>query len=76
MNNPRRKELQAIYALISEARYRLECVKGEEEEYRDNMPENLQTSEKYERADEVVGSLEETLDSLDTVLDAIDEAQE
>ena len=33
MNAPRRKELNAIYALIEQARDRLQTVKDDEEEY-------------------------------------------
>ncbi len=73
MNALRRKELNAIYNLITEARDRLEAVK-DEEEYMDNMPENLQGSERYERAEEVVGMLESTIDTLDLALDDIEEA--
>ena len=76
MNEQRRKELNAIYTLIEEARDRLECVKDEEEEYKDNIPENLQGSERYERAEEVVGVLESSLDAINLVLDDIEEAAE
>lgn len=76
MNKPRRKELQAIYDLISEAKERLEAVRDEEEEYKDNMPENLQCSEKYERAEEIVDNLDEAIDELDTILETIEEATE
>lgn len=74
MNKPRRKELQEIHDLLSEIREKLEAVKDEEEGYRDNIPENLQGSERYERAEEVVGGLDEALCDLDTVLDAVEEA--
>lgn len=51
MNKVRRKELQELYDIISEAKDRLEMLHDEEEEYKDNMPENLQSSERYERAE-------------------------
>ena len=52
MNNPRRKKLQAIIDQLEELKSSLEELQEEEEECRDNMPENLQGSERYERADE------------------------
>ncbi len=73
MNKPRRQEIQAIYDLIAEARDRLEMVKNEEEDYKENMPENLQSSERYERAEEVVEELEECLDDFDTILETLEE---
>ena len=51
MNKVRRKELQELYDIISEAKDRLEMLHDEEEEYKDNMPENLQSSERYEKAE-------------------------
>lgn len=41
MNKVRRKELQELYDIISEAKDSLEMLHDEEEEYKDNMPENL-----------------------------------
>ena len=52
----------------------LECLKEEEEEYRDNMPENLQGSERYERADEACDSLDSAYSSLEEAIEYIDEA--
>ena len=49
-------------------------VKDEEEEYKDNMPENLQSSERYTRAEEIVDNLSEALDNLDTVLEYVEDA--
>ena len=58
MNKVRRKELQELYDIISEAKDRLEMLYDEEEEYKDNMPENLQSSERYERAEAAVDALD------------------
>ena len=74
MNDPRRKELQKIHELLAEVCDRLEAVKYEEEEYKDNIPENLQGSERYERAEEVVSTLEDAMYTLNDVLDAVEEA--
>lgn len=48
----------------------------EEEEYKDNMPENLQSSERYEKAEAAVDALGSAVSSLEEVLDYIEEAQE
>ncbi len=47
---------------------------GEQEEYRDNMPENLQGSERYEKADEACDNLRGALDSLEEAINYIEEA--
>ena len=52
MNKIRRKSLQAIIDQLEELKGSLEDLQAEEEEYRDNIPENMQESERYEKADE------------------------
>jgi hypothetical protein len=42
----------------------VESIYSEEEEYRDNMPENLQNSERFNIADEACNNLENALDYL------------
>lgn len=76
MNKIRRKTLQELIDIIAEAKDRLEEVMYEEEEYRDNMPENLQGSERYERAEEACDNLYEAVSSLEDVLDYIETAME
>ena len=48
MNKIRRKNLQAIIDRLEELKGSLEDLQAEEEEYRDNIPENMQESERYE----------------------------
>lgn len=76
MNRIRRKALNDIKDQIEMLRCTLEQLAEEEEEYRDNMPENLQSSERYEKADEACDSLNSALDSLDEAVEHIDEACE
>lgn len=76
MNKQRRKELNEIINKLSELWYDLECLKSKEEECYDNMPENLQYSEKGERIEAAVESLNDALDSIDNAIDSIDEAIE
>lgn len=42
MNANRRKALADVADMLEEAKSKLEDILGEEEEYRDNMPENMQ----------------------------------
>ncbi len=76
MNNARRKELNEALELIYQAQDIINSCKDDEEMYRDNMPENLQGSEKYERADEVIDTLQEAVDGLDEVIGKVEEAAE
>lgn len=90
MNNARRKELNkaieilnTLSAQIYDAKDIVETCRDEEEEYRDNMPENLQGSVKYEmaeiaceRLDEAYDYLEEVEEKIDEILSNIEEASE
>ena len=51
-------------------------LQAEEEEYRDNMPENLQGSERYEAADAAVDNMSSAVDALDEAISSIESAQE
>jgi hypothetical protein len=76
MNRERRKALQDISTQLEELKGCLEDLMEEEEEYRDNIPENLQGSERYERAEEACDNLGSAVDELDTVIEYIEAAME
>jgi prefoldin subunit 5 len=59
------EQLNDIYAEI-------ETVMGEEEEYRDNMPENLQGSDRYSKADEACNYLDEALQDITTAINELE----
>ena len=76
MNKQRKKALQDVQDRLDQIREDLETLTNEEEEYRDNIPENHQGSERFERAEEVCGLLTDALDSLDSALENIEQAAE
>ena len=76
MNKVRRKALDEVISKIEEAKELLENLQAEEEEYRDNMPENLQGSERYEAADAAVDNMSSAVDALDGAISSIESAQE
>lgn len=76
MNKARRKALDEVISKIEEAKELLESLQAEEEEYRDNMPENLQGSERYEAADAAVDNMSSAVDALDEAISSIESAQE
>ena len=61
MNKIRRKAIEEIREQLEELKASLEDLQEEEEEYRDNMPDNLQGSERYEKADEAVSNMEDAV---------------
>lgn len=74
MNKFRRAALREIIDKIADAKDALEMLKDEEEEYRDNMPENLQGSERYQTADEACDALYEAVSQLEEAGDNIETA--
>lgn len=76
MNKARRKALDEVISKIEEAKELLENLQAEEEEYRDNMPENLQGSERYEATDAAVDNMSSAVDALDEAISSIESAQE
>ena len=73
MNNTRRKELQKLLERIEDLKTDLESVKSEEEEYFENIPENLQSSERYDLSERSITSMEDALSSLEDANQSIDE---
>lgn len=76
MNKVRRKTLQDLYNTIADAKDALDEVRDEEECYKDDIPENLRGSQRYERAEAAVNALESAVSSLEEALDYIEEAKE
>ena len=76
MNKQRRNVLAEIRTKLEELYDILEEVKNEEECCKDNMPENLQNTERYERMEEAVDNLESALSSLEEVIEYIENAEE
>jgi flagellar biosynthesis chaperone FliJ len=56
----RRRRRAAIVSIVQQ----LERIKAHEEQYRDNIPENLQNSVVYESAEQYIELLDEVIDIL------------
>ena len=73
MNKERRKQIAAIVNRISGIASDLEMVKDDEDEYRDNMPENLQGSTRYDDSDEASNVMQCALDALEEASSNLEE---
>ena len=76
MNRTRRNQIKAIrtqvkeaYAKFVEISEKVDEIIGEEQDYFDSMPENLQGSEKGYAAESAIEALEEIRDGLDMLDD-------
>ena len=61
MNKQRRADIEQAKSLLEGAR-------DEEQEYYDNMPENLQASDKGEAAENAVSNLDEAISAIEEAL--------
>ena len=77
MNKDRRKQIKTeetdaseIVSKVEDMVSNLEEIRDEEQEYLDNMPENMQDGEKGDIARAAVESLESVIDALQELVDA------
>lgn len=81
MNADRRKQIKeqmdkidSLKEEISSVMEEIDSILSDEEEYRDNgIPENMQNSERYEKAYEACNNLEYAKDQLDTISSGLDD---
>ena len=74
MNNARRKVLKNIVDVIEDQVELLTSAHDDEEEYLDNIPENLQESQRYFDTEENVSDLESATESLNEAIEYIQSA--
>lgn len=79
MNKQRREALDEVHTNLLGITLKLENIKidldsilEEEQEARDNIPQNMQSSERYERMDEICGTLEDGEWSIDDAVETIE----
>lgn len=65
MNNKRRELLKEAVRLLDRVSGIVNNALDQEQDSLDSMPENLQTSERCERMESVVGNLEDALSCID-----------
>lgn len=74
MNKGRRTSLREATGLLDRAVDIIKDARNEEQECLDNMPENLQGSERYESMESAIDSLEEAIEKIDDAKESIGEA--
>lgn len=76
MNNNKREKLKKVQELLSQASNIVSDVLEDEQDCLDNMPENLQYSDRYERMEAAISNLEDGLNSIESAENYIVEAAE
>lgn len=76
MNNLRRKQIQEIIDKLEALKDDIVAITEEEQDYHDNIPENLQGGERFEASLCAIEMLENAQNSLDEVIEALQDAKE
>ena len=73
MNRERRERLSSIIQTLENCQADIDGMKDEEQEVFDNMPENLQGSERGESISEAIDNLDSATYSLSECIDSLNE---
>lgn len=76
MNNDRRAALSKLADDLRDIESKIEELMNEEQDYLDNMPENMQDGEKAQKAQAAVDAMESALGEVQCAISSLDEAQE
>lgn len=74
MNKKRRTLLASAKAMLESAANIIEQASEQENDCMDNLPENLQDSERYEKMEHAVANLDDALDHVRNAVDLVEEA--
>ena len=74
MNDKRRKLLNEALRNLEDAENKISIALDEEEDCLNNLPENLEGSDRYERMENAIANLEDALSSLDEVKENVESA--
>ena len=76
MNNDRRKRIDAVKEKLNDLISEIETLYDEEEEYRDNIPENMQGGDRYQMAEAAADNLQSAIDSAEEAVEYLESATE
>lgn len=76
MNATRRKQIAKVQKRLQEIKSELETIQQDEQNYADNIPENMNGNKKHEKAEGSAQYLQEAVDSLDEIDAALASAVE
>ena len=76
MNNQKREKLKLARGFLSKASDIVSSVLDDEQDCLDNMPDNLQYSDRYERMEAAISKLEDGLSNIEATEECLEEAAE
>ena len=76
MNKARRAKINNVKTELEGLSERIESIRDDEQDYYDNIPENLQDSERASASEAAIDALESAIDSIAEALESLEEAAE
>lgn len=76
MNKQRRNELNDIIERLEGLMADVEALRDEEQDCYDNMPENLQYSERGEMAENAISEMDNAISSIEDAISSLETASE
>jgi len=72
LNKSRRERLNAALVKLQQVEQSIDRIKDEEQDCMDNMPENLQSSDRYRAMENAVDHLEDAIESIQEAAGYVD----
>lgn len=74
LNKEKRNDLSTARELLEKTKGIVGMVRDKEQDCLDNIPENLESSERYSTMESAIDSLDDAIDKIEEAQDSIDEA--
>ena len=74
MNQKRRAKISDVISRLEELSDKVDMLRDEEQDYYDNIPENLQGSERADASESAIDALESAVDSITEAISSLEEA--
>ena len=71
MNNQRRKEIRNVTKDLENIMEKINGILSDEQDYYDNMPENLQGSMRGMDSDDAISNLNDAVESIDNAIECL-----
>ena len=71
MNDQRRKSLNGAIELLNKASTIIDAARDGEQDALDNMPENLEGTDRYEKMEIAVDNMEDAIEKIDRVVELL-----
>lgn len=73
MNKLRRAQIEKLSGQLSDLKDEIDNILSDENDYHDNVPENMQSGERYEQSETAIDNLESAVSYLDDAISSLDD---